>query len=238
MDDMADSLRELNEQYVRQAKWFYGIRSRLLRKAGIASKQHVLELGCGTGAVTPELTRRCAGDVVSVDINSELFSEYPESFQGARTVVAAGERLPFEKDSFDLAFTQMLFLWVHDPKRVLKEASRVLEEGCELIIAAEPDYSGCIAHPRETDPGPAICEALRRLGADPCVARAIPEALLAAGFEFEMGVHPSLFQPEELRKEWPKEVAFIESIGGEPPDRNRPPAFLFMPFFWFFARKR
>ncbi len=235
---MADPLRQLHAQYVRQAGWFYGMRSRLLRRAGIASKQRVLELGCGTGAVTPELTRRCAGDVVSVDVDAGVFGEHPGSFEGARTVVAAGERLPFEDRSFDLAFTQMLFLWVKDPRRVLNEVARVLKTGCQLIIAAEPDYAGCIAHPKETDPGPAICKALREAGADPNVARRLPEALRAAGFEFEMGVHPSLFQPEQLRQEWPQEAAFIESIGGEPPDRNQPPDFLFIPFFWFFARKR
>jgi len=246
---MAD-LAELHRHYLRQSRWFYGIRSRLLRKVGIGKKRRVLELGCGTGACTPELRRRCGGTVLSVDISScggtvlsvdissEAIRYVSDSSGGENTVVADGGDLPFEERAFDLVFTQMFFLWVQHPPSVLDEVRRVLRAGCELIIAAEPDYDGCLADPPEANPGPRLADALRKMGADPCVGRTLSAALSEARFDLEMGVHPSLFQPEELRASWEKEVAFIRSLGGQPPDVDSPPTFLFIPYFWFLARKR
>jgi len=232
---MAD-LNELHKQYVRQAQWFYGVRSQLLRKAGIGTKRAVLELGCGTGAVTPELARRCGGTVTAVDIHGDMFDVAPRSFEGARTVVADGARLPFHDDAFDLVFTQMFFLWVRDINGILREVRRVLQPGSELIIAAEPDYGGCLAHPPETNPGPLLSEGLLKLGANPYVARTLPAALRAAGFDVEIGVHPSLRQSEELKASWAEEVAFIRSLGLEVSRLGQPPTFLFIPYFWFLAQ--
>jgi len=234
---MAD-LEELHRHYVRQSRWFYGIRSRLLRKVGIGKKRRVLDLGCGTGACTPELRRRCGGTVLSVDMSSDVIRYVSASLGRTNTVVADGGDLPFEEGAFDLVFTQMFFLWVQNPARVLDEVHRILQAGCEFIVAAEPDYEGCLADPPEATPGPRLADALRKMGADPCVGRTLSAALSKAGFDLEMGVHPSLFQPEELRASWATEVAFIRSLGGQSPDVESPPSFLFIPYFWFLARKR
>ena len=227
----------LHDQYVRQSQWFYGLRSQLLRKVNARAKRHILDLGCGTGVITKELSERCTGDITAVDMDAEVFKAFPEHFGKAKPVVASGEALPFDDASFDLVFTQMFFLWVKDPECVLREVHRVLQCGCELIISAEPDYGGCIGFPTEANPGPALAEALQRVGADPFIARRLPEALAAAGFEVATGVHPSLFRPSELSDRWNEELDFIRSLGGRPPKTEQPPSFLFTPYFWFLARK-
>ena len=229
--------RKLHDQYVRQSQWFYGVRSQLLRKVNARAKRCVLDLGCGTGAITTELIARCAGEVTAVDMDAGVFEAFPQHFDDARQAVANGEALPFDDASFDLVFTQMFFLWAKDMGRVLREAHRVLENGCELIIVAEPDYAGCISCPAEANPGPALADALRNLGADPFVASKLPAVLAATGFEVTMGVHPSLFRPAELHDRWKEEAHFIRSLDGCPPEAERPPSFLFMPYFWLLARK-
>lgn len=231
-----EELRALHAQYARQSEWFYGVRSNLLRRVGIGSKKRVLELGCGTGAVTPELTRRCGGEVVAVDVEDGPLRFALDQFAGARRAVACGDAFPFADASFDLVFTQMLFLWLADPGAVTAEVCRVLQPGCELLLAAEPDYGGRIEHP-EAGLGQEMAAGLRVLGADPEVARKLPSVLRQAGFEVTMGVHPSLFQPGELAAAWEGERRFLASLGVRPPDVAAPAAFLFMPYFWFLARR-
>ncbi|NLW50535.1 MAG: methyltransferase domain-containing protein [Candidatus Brocadiaceae bacterium] len=234
---MADGeLNALDAQYRRQAEWFYGVRSNLLRRVGIAAKKNVLELGCGTGAVTPELIRRCGGQVVALDVRAGPMALDPGRFAGAQTVIASGEALPFADAAFDLVFTQMLFLWTPDPAAVVREVRRVLQPGCELIAAAEPDYGGRIEYPG-SGLGVRMSEALHALGADPDVARKMPDILRREGFGVEAGVHPSLFPADRLPGEWEHERRFLVSLGGEPPADGEPPTFLFMPYFWFLARK-
>ena len=65
----------------------------------------------------------------------------------------------------------------------------------------------------------------------------LPAVLAATGFEVTMGVHPSLFRPAELHDRWKEEAHFIRSLDGCPPEAERPPSFLFMPYFWLLARK-
>jgi SAM-dependent methyltransferase len=231
-----EQLRALDARYRRQGEWFYGMRSNLLRRVGIRSKKRVLEIGCGTGVVTEELVRRCPGEVVAVDIEAGPMALRPERFEGARRIVAPGEALPFAAASFDLVFTQMLFLWVADVRAVMREAARVLRPGCELLLAAEPDYGGRIEHPAQSALGPRMAGALRDLGADPEVARKLPAALQAEGFQVTMGIHPSLFQPDELTAAWQGEGEFLASLEGRAVDETPPATFLFMPYFWFLAR--
>lgn len=230
-------VRALDEQYRRQAAWFAGVRADLLRRVGIRAKRQVLELGCGTGAVTPELTRRCGGRVVALDIAAGPLGFRPERFAGASRVIAAGERLPFPDRCFDLVFTQMVFLWAADPAAVAREAGRVLKPGCELILAAEPDYGGRIEHPAACALGPRISAALSALGADPEIARKMPAILSEAGFRVDAGVHPSLFQPDELADAWQAEERFLAALEGRPAGPVPPAGFLYMPYFWFLARK-
>ena len=232
-----EDLQALDVQYQRQAAWFYGVRADLLRRVGIQGKRQVLELGCGTGSVTQELTRRCRGRVVALDIQAGPLRLHPERFATARQVVGSGEALPFADASFDLVFTQMLFLWVPDPATIAREVRRVLEPGCELLAAAEPDFGGRIEHPEVSRLGPSMSEALRALGADPEVARKMPEVLCREGFRVDVGVHPSLFQPDELPAAWEEERRFLASIGGPTVTAERPLTFLFMPYFWFLARR-
>jgi SAM-dependent methyltransferase len=232
-----DELNGLDRQYRRQAAWFYRVRSNLLRRVGIARKRRVLELGCGTGAVTPELARRCGGQVVALDVRAGPLALCPERFAGAGRVVAAGEALPFADGSFDLVFTQMLFLWVAEPCALVGEIRRVLQPACELIVAAEPDFGGRIEHPDAGGLGARMETALRSLGADPCVARKLPGILGHEGFRVESGVHPSLFPQDELPAAWEEERGFLASLEGRPVDETPPPTFLFMPYFWFLARK-
>ena len=148
------SLDELHARYERQSRWFYGIRSNLLRRVAIHAKKHVLDLGCGTGVVTPELKRRAAGMVVRCDYDAEALRYMPSAETPGTAAEAA--TLPFPDRTFDLVFTQMFFMWVREVAGALSEISRVLQPGGHLVAAAEPDYGGRIEHPPALSLGPML----------------------------------------------------------------------------------
>jgi SAM-dependent methyltransferase len=185
------------ELCARQSERLAGMRSRLLRRAGIAHLGPVLDLGAGYGAATAELGRRSRGPVVALDRRPAPLRALG-SAGAADTVAGDALALPFADRSFDLVFAQLLFLWVADLDRALAEVERVLRPG-GILLAVEPDYGGAVEHPPEIAAA-ALWEAgLRRAGADPRVGRRLIARLRARGFAVEVDLPPSLPPPDPDR---------------------------------------
>jgi SAM-dependent methyltransferase len=176
-----------------QAEWLAPARARLLRRAGIAHRASVLDLGAGSGAVTPELARRSSGRVVALD-------QAWAPLRAAETpgICAQARRLPFPAASFDLVFCQCALLWMAPLPQVVSEIWRILQPG-GILIALEPDYGGLLEHP----PAVALREiwlaALARAGADPLVGRALPGLLARQGFNVRADLLPELLPPSPAR---------------------------------------
>jgi ubiquinone/menaquinone biosynthesis C-methylase UbiE len=201
---------ELSDIYRKQSDWFAGERNRLLRKAEIARRHRVLDLGTGTGELLANLDRRAAGFAVGVDADAEALR-----LAAGRRVVANAQVLPFPDATFDLVFTQMFFLWAKPLDRILEEIHRILTDDGYLIAAAEPDYGGAIEYPANSSQLSMFTEQLLSEGADLHVGRKLDGAMANAGFEVECGAHAS-----------------------QPLARESGAAFLYVPYFHFLARKR
>jgi demethylmenaquinone methyltransferase/2-methoxy-6-polyprenyl-1,4-benzoquinol methylase len=102
-------------------------RSFLASRMAAAPEDTVLDVACGTGAVTLELIRRYGCHVVGVD-------QSPEMLAAARARVgpavelreARAEELPFADGVFDgLTFTYLL-RYVDDPAATMRELARVV----------------------------------------------------------------------------------------------------------------
>ena len=110
--------------------------------AGITAGQHVLDVGCGPGALTAELVRRVGGAAVAAVDPSEPFVEAARQRHPAVTVRrAAAERLPFEDGSFDVACAQLVVHFMADPIAGLREMSRVTRQG-GVVAACVWDHGG------------------------------------------------------------------------------------------------
>lgn len=193
--------------YQSQGEWFHAQRNRLLRRADIARRSSVLDLGTGTGEILHDLSRRCGGRVIALDRDNEALK-----LADGQRVIADAASLPFPSASFDLVFTQMFFLWAKPLEIILAEIGRVLEPGGSLIVAAEPDYGGLIEHPPGCCSMAAYVSGLESEGADIHIARKLGAALAESGFEVEAGNHSG------------DPLASGDSLG-----------FLTVPYFWFFA---
>ncbi len=181
-----------------QAAWLAPARSRLLRRAAIAHRHHVLDLGAGYGAVTAELVRRCNGRVTALDRALSPLLSHDEPFAGAQRVCSHAAGLPFPDHTFDLVFCQCALLWMHPLPQVICDIWRVLQPG-GLLLALEPDYGGLIEYPDSVATREIWQAALTRAGADPLVGRKLPGLLEAQGFQVRVDLLPELLPPSPAR---------------------------------------
>jgi SAM-dependent methyltransferase len=180
-----------------QAEWLAPARARVLRKVGIGRRRKVLDLACGSGAVTDELLRRSGGEVVALDCRQNVLAVDPKPFAGAGRVCGDALRLPFADGAFDLVFCQFTFLWINACSAV-KEIHRVLQPR-GVLVAIEPDYGGVVEYPPEIAARDLWLNALTRAGADPCIGRKLPSILRQTDWKVEVDLLDRLMPPSPTR---------------------------------------
>jgi SAM-dependent methyltransferase len=110
--------------------------------AGIRGGQRVLDVGCGPGALTAELTRRAGADAVSaVDPSASFAAAVRDRLPGIDVRLAAAEQLPFPDGSFDASLAQLVVHFMADPVAGLREMSRVTRPG-GIVAACVWDHAG------------------------------------------------------------------------------------------------
>lgn len=109
----------------------------ILELAEPHSREWVLDLGCGTGNYSIELSS-LGCQVTGVDISEAMLAEAKRKadklnldIEWKKTDVAC---LPFPKETFDLVLSVTALEFVPDPRGVLLEAMRVLKPGGRLVV--------------------------------------------------------------------------------------------------------
>ncbi|MEP3276156.1 MAG: methyltransferase domain-containing protein [Stappiaceae bacterium] len=101
---------------------------RLVERTDIRANQKVLDVCCGTGAVTRHLV--AAGACVEgVDFSAAMIEQSERNIPDARFSVADAQNLPFENAVFDAVLTNFGHYHLPDPEQAIKEAARVLKPG-------------------------------------------------------------------------------------------------------------
>src|SRR5262249_46690441 len=99
---------------------------RLADLAGVEAGQRVLDVGCGPGALTPELVERLGAAAVSaVDPSERFVAAARDRHPGVHVEHAAAEELPFVDGSFDATLAQLVVHFMADPVAGLREMKRV-----------------------------------------------------------------------------------------------------------------
>src|SRR6266545_6552936 len=112
------------------------------RDAGVAVGERVLDVGCGTGALTIVLAELVGPDLVAAADPSEPFvEECRVRVPGADVRVGPAEALPFGDGTFDRALAQLVFHFVGDPVAAAGEMARVTRPGGR-VAACVWDFTG------------------------------------------------------------------------------------------------
>jgi len=93
----------------------------------------VLDLGAATGAASRLLEKRFKRPhIISVDLAHNMLQRgrAEKSWRSKTSFAQAdAQQLPFESDSIDVIFSNLLLPWVDDPRPVFAEVARVLRKG-------------------------------------------------------------------------------------------------------------
>jgi len=153
----------------------------------LGKETHVLDCGCGDGALTVGLATVC-GRVTALDVSADDFRAAAAASRGLDDLVfVQGDAtlLPFRDGTFDAVLAHSVLESGVEPTRLLAEAWRALRPGGRLGVASV-EYGGLILA------GPEV-ELLRRSngireqiwlrsGADPFLGRELRRLVCDAGF--------------------------------------------------------
>lgn len=109
---------------------------------GLEGAARVLDVGCGTGALTGALLNRCPGaSITGLDTCSDYLQACQLAWPESRCHFLQGDamQLPFKPAHFDAVASMLLLMLVPHPERVALETLRVLRPGGVAAAATWDD---------------------------------------------------------------------------------------------------
>ena len=112
------------------------------RASRVERGQRVLDVGCGTGALTSVLSDLVGADrVAGVDPSEPFVEQCRGNVPGADIRLGPAEALPFDDGEFDRSLSQLVFHFVDDPAASVREMARVTRPG-GVVSACVWDMTG------------------------------------------------------------------------------------------------
>ncbi len=165
-------------------------RQALYEKVDLKNKKEILDVGCGTGAVTLDIAHSTNGSVVGIDIDSEKMKEAARvlsNISNIRLMEADVMNLPFKDKTFDLVVFNIVLIYVKEQQKALNEMTRVTKKEGYVMATLEPDYASYISYPE--DPITQLVKKnLEDLGADITTGRKLKFLFSNAGLKTEVGI--------------------------------------------------
>ncbi len=198
-------------RYAQQAAWTRDLRAYLFEKAGLANAHHVLEVGCGTGAILSTL--ETSASLHGLDLDLVALTQCQIHAPAASLTCGDALHLPHANSIFDITYCHFLLLWVKNPLQALLEMKRVTKSNGHVLALAEPDYYARIDRPAElAQLGKWQTESLSRQGADPGIGARLADLFHQAGIRItETGAIQSRGNEALLPDEWKNEWSALES---------------------------
>jgi ubiquinone/menaquinone biosynthesis C-methylase UbiE len=106
-------------------------------EAGVQKGDRVLDVACGTGALTLSVAEIAgpSGSVVGLDANPEMLAVARRKPVQIEWLEGRAEALPLPDGSFNAVVSQFGFMFFEDKPKALREMVRVLKPGGRLAVA-------------------------------------------------------------------------------------------------------
>jgi malonyl-CoA O-methyltransferase len=103
-----------------------------------------LDIGCGTGRISQQLSTRC-DKLVALDLAFGMLTYAQQNNVAADPSICwlqgDADCLPIADDSIDMLFSSMVLQWADNPQKVMSEIARVMASGSNAILAIMCDGS-------------------------------------------------------------------------------------------------
>jgi SAM-dependent methyltransferase len=171
-------------RYLLQAGWTAEIRKYLYQRASLQDARRVLEVGCGSAAISKTLHQAGQAQVVGLEIDHSILQVAQNYDNRSGFVNGDGYHLPFTDQAFDVVVCHYLLLWLKSPVVALKEMARVCRSGGYVLALAEPDHEGRVDEPRALEKlGRLQTHGLKKQGTNTRAGRLLPGWFTQAGLE-------------------------------------------------------
>ena len=111
-------------------RWSRAVRDKFLAWLDPKTGARWLDVGCGTGAFSELILRRCApAAIAGIDPSREQIDYVRNLIPGHRFEVADAAAMPFDANSFDIVASALVLHFVPDRAKALAEMKRVLRPG-------------------------------------------------------------------------------------------------------------
>ena len=141
--------QDWHNRFMIQAQWTKALRLYFFDLLKISGHEKILDIGCGTGALLPDLEMLTPAEVYGADICEDHLHQAQIGCQSCNLSCADVLHLPFPDQTFDIVLSHYFLMWISDPERALKDMVRISKPGAYIVAFAEPDYEGRLDYPLE-----------------------------------------------------------------------------------------
>lgn len=127
---------------------------KIISAAGITQNDDVLDVGCGTGALTREAAK-CAASVTGFDLSESMLGVARQICPTVTFRQGSVAELPFDDSTFDAVISAFMLMFVPDPKNAVGQFQRVLRPGGRIAASIwqgldnNPVYDALVESTRE-----------------------------------------------------------------------------------------